>query len=55
MTGHARNAIVEDDANRIGPIIRHFHERINARMEERRVPHDGYNPFILTALCKAVA
>ncbi len=52
MTGHARNAVIEDDTDRIGFIIRYFCKGIDTRMEESRIAHDGYDPFLLATVSK---
>ena len=50
MARHARNTVIEDDADRIGFIIRYFREGIDTGMEEGGIAHDGYDPFLLAAV-----
>ena len=54
MAGHARNAVVQDDADRIGSVVGNFGQGVDARMEEGRVAHTADDAFLLIAEFKTV-
>ena len=55
MAGHACNAVIENDTDRIGMVVGDICKGIDTRVEEGRITHAGNDPLFLAAHLKTMA